>query len=101
MPVLLHGRADKNEVPAAEEGLAADLAEQDVDIEVALVDGEAGAISEGACLPIFRRRAARTSGVEDHQLVCHPPDLGQEVDAFALLQLPIEMTGEDPPDSPP
>src|SRR5437660_2486866 len=94
----LHGRADKNEVPTAEEGLAADLAKEDVDLEVALVDGEAGAISEGACLPFFRRRAARTSGVEDHQLVCHPPDLAQEGDAFALLHVAIEMTSEDSPD---
>lgn len=86
--------ANGDVVAPVKEWFSADLGEQYVDVEVALVDGVGGAVGEAAGLPFLGFGAGRPTGVEDHQFVGDAVGLGEEVRSFSEFEMAVEMTGE-------
>jgi hypothetical protein len=74
---------------------AADLLEQRVRGEEALVDAVARAVVELALLPLLRLDVVVQGGVEDHHLGRDAARLGEEALALVLEQVAVEVAGED------
>src|SRR3954468_5987720 len=94
-------RADDDKPASGEQRLAAaQLVCELVRVEETLVNGPPRAVVEHALLHLVRNRAVAARGVDDDELVGHSTRFGEETHAVVLVEVPVEVSGDDAVEAP-
>src|SRR5512132_2472099 len=89
-------RADGDEpAPGENRVAAAELGGEGLRLEVALENLPAGAVIQGALLPLLAGDVRLDGRVDDHELPGHAPGLAAKRLPVGRLEMPVEVCGED------